>query len=106
MGYAGAMYDHAWRTLQRTFDQSHHIVSSQSAKIQNFSQIRFNDLALLVEFADAAISFVNILQQFGYSSDLFSSSKLDIAINKLLLNTKEDGLRSLNQQLCRCAHQI
>ena len=52
MGYAGAMYDHAWNSLQRKFGQPHHIVSSQLAKKQNFSQIRFNDVALLVDFAE------------------------------------------------------
>ena len=61
---------------------SQHIVWSQLAEIQNFSQIRFNDLALLVEFADTILSFANILQQFGYLNDLFSSSNLDIAISK------------------------
>ena len=66
MGYAAAMYDHARNTLQRMFWQPHHVVSSQLAKIQNFSQIRFNDLAFLVEFAHTITSFVNILQQFGY----------------------------------------
>ena len=57
-------------------------------KIQNFSQIRFNDLVLLVKFADTVSSFVNILLQFGFSKDLFSSSKLDIAISKLPLDTQ------------------
>ena len=106
MGYASAMYDLAWNTLQRKFGQSHHIVSSQLAKIQNFSQIRFNDLAFFVEFTDTVSSFVNILQQFGYSNDLFSSSNLDIAISKFLWTPKEDGLCSLNHQLGQCAHQI
>ena len=86
---AGAMYDHAWNTLQRKFGQPHHIVSSQLAKIQNFSQIRFNDLALIaLEFADTASSFVNILQQSAYANDFLSSSNLDIAIRKLPLDTK------------------
>ena len=31
---------------------------------------------------------MNILQQLGYSNDLFSSSNLDIAVNKLPLDTK------------------
>ena len=31
---------------------------------------------------------MNILQQFGYSNDLFSSSNLDIAVTKLPLDTK------------------
>ena len=88
MGYAGAMYDHARNTLQRLFGQLHHIVSSQLAKIQNFSQIRFKDLALLVKFADRVSSFVNYLQQFGYSNDLFSPSNVDLAISKLPLDTK------------------
>ena len=55
MGYAGAMHDHAWNTLQKKVGQPHHIVSSQLAKIQNFSQIRFNDVALPVEFAHSFI---------------------------------------------------
>ena len=88
MGYSGAMYDEAWKTLERKFGQPHHIVSSQLAKIQSFSQVRFNDLGALVEFADTVSSFVNILQQFGYSNDLFSSSNLDIAVSKLPLDTK------------------
>ena len=87
MGYSGAMYDHAWNTLQRKFGQPHHFVSSQLAKIQNFNQIRFNNLALLVEFAGTVSASVNILQ-FGYSNYLFSSSNFDIAINKLPLDTK------------------
>ena len=33
-------------------------------------------------------SFVNILQRFGYSNDLFSSSDLDIAISKLPPDSK------------------
>ena len=82
------MYDEAWNTLQRKFGQPHHIVSSQLAKIQNFSQVRFNDLSALVELADTVSTFVNILQQFGYSNDLFSSSNLDVAVNKLPLDTK------------------
>ena len=88
IGYAGAIYGHAWNTLRRKFGQPHHIVSSKLEKIQNFSQIKFNDLALLVEFSDTVLSFVNILQQFGYSNDLFSSSNLDIAISKLPLDKK------------------
>ena len=88
MGFSGAMYDEAWKTLERKFGQPHHIVSSQLAKIQSFSQVRFNDLGALVEFADTVSSFVNILQQFGYSNDLFSSSNLDIAVSKLPLDTK------------------
>ena len=88
LGYSGAMYDEAWNTLQRKFGQPHHIVSSQLAKIQNFSQVRFNDLSALVELADTVSTFVNILQQFGYSNDLFSSSNLDVAVNKLPLDTK------------------
>ena len=64
------------------------LFSSQLAKLQNFSQIWFNDLALLVEFGHTVSSFVNISQQFGYSNDLFSSSNLDIAISKMSLDTK------------------
>ena len=88
MGYAIAMYDYAWNTLQRKFSQPHPIVSSQLPKIQSFSQFRFNDFALLVEFFDTISSFMKILQQFGYSNDLFLSSNLDIAISKLPLDTK------------------
>ena len=88
LGYSGTMYVEAWNTLQRKFGQPHPIVSSQLANIQNFSQIRFNDLSALAEFADTVSTFVNILQQFGYSNDLFSSSNLDIAISKLPLDTK------------------
>ena len=84
MGYSGTMYEEAWKTLQRKFGQPHHIVSSQLAKIQNFTQVRYNDLSALVEFADTVSTFVNLLQQFGYSNDLFSSSNLDIAVNNLL----------------------
>ena len=61
LGYSGAMYVEAWNTLQRKFGQPHHIVSSQLAKIQNFSQVRFNDLSALFEFADTVSTFVNIL---------------------------------------------
>ena len=61
LGYSGAMYVEAWDTLQRKFGQPHHIVSSQLAKIQNFSQVRFNDLSALFEFADTVSTFVNIL---------------------------------------------
>ena len=71
IGYTGAMYDEAWRILKRKFGQTHQIVSSQLAKIQNFNQIRFNDLSALVEFADTVSSFVNILLQFGYTNDFF-----------------------------------
>ena len=74
--------------MQRKFGQPHHIVSSQLAKIQKFSQVRFNDLAALIEFADFVASFVNILHQFGYSNDLFSSTNLDIAVSKLPLDMK------------------
>ena len=42
----------------------------------------------MIEFADTVSTFVNILQQFGYSNDLFSSSNLDIAVIKLPLDTK------------------
>ena len=61
IGYSGAMYDEAWRILQRKFGQTHQIVSSQLAKIQNFNQIRYNDMSALVEFADTISSSVNIL---------------------------------------------
>ena len=88
MGYSGLMYDQAWNTLQRKFGQPHHIVSSQLAKIQNFPQVRFSDLSSLIEFADTVSTFVNILQQFGHSNDLFSCSNLDIAVSKLPLDTK------------------
>ena len=98
MGYAGAVFDYAWNTLQRKFGQPHHIVSFQFAKIQNFSLIKFNDFALLVEIADTVSSFVNILQHFGYSNDLFSSSKLDIAISKLPLETKRRWFAFLESQ--------
>ena len=88
MGYSVTMYDQAWNTLQRKFGLPHHIVSSQLAKIQNFPQVRLSDLSSLIEFADTVSTFVNILQQFGYSNDLFSSSNLDIAVSKLPLDTK------------------
>ena len=88
MGYSGTMYDQAWNTLQRKFGQPHHIVFSQLAKIQNFPQVRFSDLLSLIEFADTVSTFVNILQQFGYWNDLFSSSNVDIAASKLPLETK------------------
>ena len=87
MGYTGAMYDHAWNTLQRKIGQPHHLVSTQLVKIKNFSQIRFNDLALLVEFNDTVSSFLNILQQFGCSNDWFLSSNFDIAISNLPFDT-------------------
>ena len=71
------------------FGQPHHIVLSQSAKIQKFSPNRFNDLALLVEFADTVSSIVIILKLFGYSNNLFSPINLDIANSKLPFNTKQ-----------------
>ena len=92
MGYSGTMYDQAWNTLQGKFGQPHHIVSSQLAKIQNFPQVRFSNVSSLIEFADTVSTFLNILQQFGYSNDLFSSSNLDIAVSKLPLDTSVDGL--------------
>ena len=82
MGYSGTMYDQAWNTLP------HHIVSSQLAKIQNFPQVRFSDLLSLIEFADTVSTFVNLLQQFAYWNDLFSSRNLNIAVSKLPLDTK------------------
>merc|ERR1712117_923745 len=101
IGYSGAMYDEAWRILQRKFGQTHQIVSSQLAKTQSFNQIRYNDMSALVEFADTISSFVNILQQFGYTNDLFLSSNLDIAVNKLPLDIKRRWFAHIESPLKR-----
>ena len=55
MGYTGAMYDQACSTLTSKFGQPHHIVSKQLSKIQNFPQVKYNDMSSLVEFADAVL---------------------------------------------------
>ena len=55
----------------------------------------------MVEFADTVSSFVNILQQFGYTNDLFSSSNLDIAVNKLPLDIKRRWFAHIESPLKR-----
>ena len=83
VGYSGAMYDTAWQTLQRKFGQPHLIVSAQLSRLKEFSQIKKQDFKMLVEFADVVAHFFNVLLQFGYSNDLFSSTNLDVAVSKI-----------------------
>ena len=80
MGYSGVMYDTAWKTLERKFGQPHLIIRSQLTRIQNHPQLRPYDRASFVIFVDTVGNFVNVLQQFGYSKDLFSSSNLDMIV--------------------------
>ena len=88
MGYSGVMYNTAWKTLERKFGQPHLIIGSQLTKIENHSQLRPYDSASFVIFVDTVGNFVNVLQQFDYSNSLFSSSNLDIIVNKLPADIK------------------
>ena len=83
LGYTGAMYDVAWATLQRKFGQPHLIISAQLVKVSTFPNIRIHDSTAIVEFADILSSFVNVLQQFRYNNDLYSSTNLELAVSKL-----------------------
>ena len=91
MGYSGVMYNTAWKTLERKCGHSHLIIGSKSTKIQNHPQLRPYDSANFVIFVDTVGNFVNVLQQFGYSNDLFSSSNLDMIVNKLPADMKRRG---------------
>ena len=86
MGCSGVMYETAWKTLERKFGQPYLIIGSQLTKIQNHPQLRPYDSANFVIFVDG--NFVNVLQQFGYCNDLFSSSNLDMIVNKLPADIK------------------
>ena len=88
MGYSGVMYDTAWKKLERKFGQPHLIIESQLTKIQNHPHLRPSDSSSFVIFVDTVGNFVNVLQQFGYSNDLFSSSNLDMIVNKLPADIK------------------
>ena len=88
IGYSCVMYDTAWKTLDRKFGQPHLIIGSQLTKIQNHPQLRPYDSANFVIFVDTVGNFVNVLQQFGYSNDLFSPSNLDMIVNKLPADIK------------------
>ena len=88
MGYSGIMYDTAWKTLERKFGQPHLIIGSQLTKIQNHPQLGPYDSSSFVIFVDTVGNFLNVLQQFGYSNDFFSSSNLDMIVNKLPADIK------------------
>ena len=82
MSYLGVMYDTARKALERKFGQPHSIIGSQLIKFRNHPQLRPYDSANFVVFVDTVGNFVNVLQPFGYSNDLFSSSNLDVIVNK------------------------
>ena len=82
------MYDTDWKTLERKFGQPHLIIGSQLTKIQNHPQLRPYDNASFVIFVDTVGNFVKVLKQIGYSNDLFSSSNLNMIVNKLLADIK------------------
>ena len=88
VGYSGVMYNTAWKRLERKFGQPHLIIVSQLTKIQNHPQLLPYNSANFVIFVDTVGNFVNDLQQFGYSNDLFSSSNLDVIVNKLPADIK------------------
>ena len=88
LGYSGAMYQQAWNTMQRKLGQPSSIVSTQLAKIQTFHAIKHHDSLGFIEFVDSIAAFVRILQQFGYSNDLFSNSSLDTEVSKLATEIK------------------
>ena len=81
--FSGAMYQQAWKSVQRKIGQPNKIVSNQLSKIQTFLAIKHHDSLAFLEFVDSIAAFVGILQQFGYSNDFFLSSKLDTAVKKL-----------------------
>ena len=88
MSYSGVMYDTAWKTLERKFGQPHLIIGSQLTKIQNHPKLRPYDSSSFFIFVDTVGNFVNALQQFGYSNDLFSSSNLSMIVKKLPADIK------------------
>ena len=88
MSYSGVMYDTAWKTLERKFGQPHLIIGSQLTKIQNHPKLRPYDSSSFFIFVDTVGNFVNALQQFGYSNDLFSSSNLNMIVKKLPADIK------------------
>ena len=90
LGYSGAMFSVAWNTLERKFGQPHLIISAQLSQIQSYPTMRYQDSKILVEFADTVSNFEAVLQQLGYSNDLFSSSKLKIVTGKLPLDMRRN----------------
>ena len=82
------MYDTDWNTLEHQLDQLHLIKGLQLTKIQNHTQLRPFDSASFVIFVDTLGNFVIVLQQFRYSNYLFSSSNLDMIVNKLPADIK------------------
>ena len=88
MGYSGVVHETAGKTLEQKFGQPHLIIGSQLTKNQNHPQLRPYDSSNFVIFVDTVGNFVNVLQQFGYSNDLFSSSNLDMIVNKLPADIK------------------
>ena len=51
--------------------------------MQSYPTIKYQVSKTLVEFADSVSNFVGGIQQFDYSSDIFSSSNLEMVIGKL-----------------------
>ena len=88
MGYSGVMYDTALKTLERKFGQPHLIIGSKLAEIQNHPQLRPYDNSSFANFVHTVGNFVYVLHHFGYSNDFFSSSNLDMIVNKLPADIK------------------
>ena len=106
IGYSGVMYETAWKTLESKFGQPHLITGSQLTKTENHQQIRPYNIASFVIFVDTVGNFVNVLQQFGYSNDLLSSSNLDMKLIKYRQTKNADGLHTLKQRRIRRSCQI
>jgi hypothetical protein len=83
MGYSGEMYHVAWSTLEKKFGQPHIIVASQLSLLMKHPAVRMHDSAGTVAYSVVVANFFNVLRQFNYMNDLYSSSNLNAVIGKL-----------------------
>ena len=88
LGYSESMFNAAWTTLERKFGQPHLIISAQLSRAESYPTMKHQDSKSLVEFAVILPNFVGVLQQFGCSNDIFSSSNLELVTKKFPLDMR------------------
>ena len=89
LSFDGNMFPQAWSLLERRFGKPHVIVSAQLEKITTYPIVKMHNSESIMQYSLVVSSLVNVLAEYKYHHDLYSSSNLQLVLSKLPPNLKD-----------------